>query len=126
MEYIFLGHNCPEFNIWKHFVKDEIASAFELDSLRSSHPIEVEINNPNELDEIYDVITYCKSNSLNRMLYNFLSEEVFQKGLQIYLKRFAYSNADTIDLWNSFNEASGKVFYIYIKIIYTFFRILKN
>lgn len=111
MEFIFIGHNYPEFKIWNHFVTSEIVNGFNLDSLRSSHPIEMEINNPNELDEIYDAVTYCKSNSLIRMLCNYLSEEVFQKGLQIYLKRFSYSNAVTVDLWNAFSEASGMVFF---------------
>ena len=108
MEYVFLGHNCPEFKIWNHFVVYELSRAFELDGLRNSHPIEVEINNPNELDEIYDFITYSKSNSLNRMLCNYISEKVFQRGLRIYLKKFSYSNAETIDLWNAFSEASGE------------------
>lgn len=69
----------------------------------------VPIDNPNELDEIYDSITYAKSNSINRMLCNFLGEPVFQKGLQIYLKNFQYSNAETLDLWKALGEASGQV-----------------
>lgn len=79
-----------------------------LDCLRSSHPIEVPIDNPNELDEIYDSITYAKSNSVIRMLYNYLTEPVFQKGLRIYLQKFKYGNAVTQDLWDCFSEASGQ------------------
>ncbi|PAV59165.1 hypothetical protein WR25_24593 [Diploscapter pachys] len=79
--------------IWLHFVNDQLAEGLRLDSLRSSHPIEVEIDNPNELDEIYDAITYAKSNS---------------KGLRIYLERFAYKNAVTEDLWTALSEASGQ------------------
>ncbi|CAB3411733.1 unnamed protein product [Caenorhabditis bovis] len=108
MEYMFVGENCPEFKIWLHFVHDELASGMELDSLRNSHPIEVEIDNPNELDEIYDSITYAKSNSVNRMLCYYLSEPVFQKGLRLYLKKFQYSNAVTQDLWTALSEASGQ------------------
>ncbi|KAL3989469.1 Peptidase M1 family protein [Acanthocheilonema viteae] len=108
MEYMFVGVNYPEFKIWLHFLDDELASGFDLDALRSSHPIEVEIDNPNEMDEIYDSITYAKSNSIIRMLCNYLGEETFQKGLQIYLKRFQYSNAVTVDLWNALSEASGQ------------------
>ncbi|VDK25238.1 unnamed protein product, partial [Anisakis simplex] len=91
-----------------HFVNDEVAEGFALDALKSSHPIEVEIDNPNELDEIYDSITYAKSNSVNRMLCNYLGEDVFQKGLRIYLNRFKYGNAVTEDLWNAHSEASGQ------------------
>lgn len=63
------------------------------------------------MDEIYDNITYAKSNSLIRMLCNYLTEEVFQKGLQIYLTRFSYKNATTIDLWKAFKEASDQVLF---------------
>ncbi|PAV64104.1 hypothetical protein WR25_05612 [Diploscapter pachys] len=108
MEYLFVGYNCEEFKIWLHFINDEFASGLGLDSLRSSHPIEVEIDNPNELEEIYDSITYAKSNSVNRMLCFYLGEETFQKGLRIYLKRFSYKNATTEDLWTALSEASGQ------------------
>lgn len=108
MEYMFVGANCPEFKIWLHFLSDELASGMALDGLRNSHPIEVEIDNPNELDEIYDSITYAKSNSVNRMLCYYLSEPVFQKGLRLYLKKFQYSNAVTQDLWTALSEASGQ------------------
>lgn len=43
------------------------------------------------------------------MLCNYLTEEIFQTGVQIYLERFKYSNAETIDLWNAFTKASGQV-----------------
>lgn len=108
MEYLFVSKHCPEFDIWVHFVQDEWSRGMSLDCLRSSHPIEVPIDNPNELDEIYDSITYAKSNSVIRMLFNYLTEPVFQKGLQIYLKKFQYSNAETQDLWDAFSEASGQ------------------
>uniref|UniRef100_A0A914HD91 Aminopeptidase n=1 Tax=Globodera rostochiensis TaxID=31243 RepID=A0A914HD91_GLORO len=72
MEYLFTDKNYPEYKI-------------------CSHPIEVPIGNPNELDEIYDSITYAKSNS----------------ALRIYLKRHQYSNVDTEGLWKCLSEASG-------------------
>ncbi|KAF7633111.1 Aminopeptidase [Meloidogyne graminicola] len=100
MEYVLIGHNYKEFKVWMNFVSSLIMSAMSRDSMRISHPIEVPINNPNELEEIYDSITYNKSNSIIRMLFNYLGESTFQKGVQIYLDRFKYSNAITVDLWN--------------------------
>ncbi|GMT32249.1 hypothetical protein PFISCL1PPCAC_23546, partial [Pristionchus fissidentatus] len=108
MEYLFVGHNYEEFKIWLRFARDEITSGMNLDALRNSHPIEVQIDNPNELDEIYDSITYAKSNCVNRMLCEYLGEETFQKGLRIYLARHSYKNATTVDLWNAHSEASGQ------------------
>ncbi|KAK5967675.1 Puromycin-sensitive aminopeptidase [Trichostrongylus colubriformis] len=106
MEYLFVGYNCPEFKIWEHFVNDELAQGFDLDALRNSHPIEVEIDNPCELEEIYDNITYAKSNAINRMLFYYLGEPTFQAGLRLYLKKFQYDNAVTLDLWEALGEAS--------------------
>ncbi|WKX89353.1 hypothetical protein Q1695_008753 [Nippostrongylus brasiliensis] len=108
MEYLFVGYNCPEFKIWEHFVNDELAQGFNLDALRNSHPIEVEIDNPCELEEIYDNITYAKSNAINRMLFHYLGEQTFQAGLRLYLKKFQYDNAVTLDLWECLREASGQ------------------
>lgn len=44
---------------------------------------QVAIHDPNELEEIYDAITYKKSNSIIRMLFDYLGEETFRKGLQV-------------------------------------------
>ncbi|KAJ1361682.1 pp2a multicopy suppressor [Parelaphostrongylus tenuis] len=108
MEYLLVAHLCPEFKIWEHFVNDELAQGFNLDALRNSHPIEVEIENPCELEEIYDRITYSKSNAINRMLFHYLGEPTFQAGLRLYLKKFQYDNAVTLDLWDALQEASGQ------------------
>ena len=40
---MFVAATYPEFKIWQHFVQDEVGRGFELDSLRSSHPIEVRV-----------------------------------------------------------------------------------
>ncbi|VDM52114.1 unnamed protein product [Angiostrongylus costaricensis] len=106
MEYLFVGYMCPEFKIWEHFVNDELAQGFNLDALRNSHPIEGK--NPCELEEIYDKITYAKSNAINRMLFHYLGEQTFQAGLRLYLKKFQYDNAVTLDLWDALHEASGQ------------------
>uniref|UniRef100_A0A0N5CHZ9 Aminopeptidase n=1 Tax=Strongyloides papillosus TaxID=174720 RepID=A0A0N5CHZ9_STREA len=108
MEYLMVGANYPEFNIWQQFLNEEVTSGFSLDSLRSSHPIEVPIDNPSELEEIYDAITYQKSNSVLRMLYSHLGEPTFQKALRNYIKKHQYSNTVTMDLWNALSEASGQ------------------
>ncbi|GMT03168.1 hypothetical protein PENTCL1PPCAC_25342, partial [Pristionchus entomophagus] len=108
MEYLFIEHNYPDYKIWMRFARDQITRGMNLDSLRNSHPIEMQIDHPEELDEIYDAITYAKSNCVNRMLYEYLGEETFQKGLRLYLARHAFGNASTVDLWNALTEASGQ------------------
>ena len=41
------------------------------------------------------------------MLNSFLGQETFMNGIRLYLKKHAYSNATTLDLWGSLKEASG-------------------
>ena len=41
------------------------------------------------------------------MLSNYVGEEVFLKGVSIYLKKHLYGNSVTNDLWSGIAEASG-------------------
>eukprot|EP01126_Amoeba_proteus_P047760 TRINITY_DN547_c0_g1_i1.p1 TRINITY_DN547_c0_g1~~TRINITY_DN547_c0_g1_i1.p1 ORF type:complete len:540 (-),score=100.11 TRINITY_DN547_c0_g1_i1:89-1708(-) len=80
----------------------------QVDSLRTSHPIEVDVSKARDINEIFDAISYKKGASIINMISNFLGEETFRKGLNIYLNRFKYSNAVTEDLWQALTEGSGK------------------
>lgn len=82
--------------------------AFQLDSLRTSHPIEVPVKNALEVDQIFDHISYLKGSSVIRMLAAHLGVETFLLGVSNYLKAHKYSNAKTNDLWSALSEASGK------------------
>ena len=46
----------------EQFVEDYLYEAFSLDSLESSHPISVVVNNPDQISEIFDTISYKKGN----------------------------------------------------------------
>lgn len=83
-------------------------TAFSLDSLRSSHPIEVPVKDALDVDQIFDSISYLKGSSVIRMLAAHLGQETFLKGVGNYLKAHAYGNAKTHDLWSALSEASGQ------------------
>jgi puromycin-sensitive aminopeptidase len=55
-----LVNRTPEYDIWTQFVSNTLMSALELDALENSHPIEVEVGHPSEVDEIFDNISYNK------------------------------------------------------------------
>ena len=44
--------------------------------------------------------------SVIRMLHNFIGNDAFRQGMHGYLKKHAYKNAETEDLWRSLQEAS--------------------
>ncbi|KAM0739212.1 hypothetical protein ACQRIT_006949 [Beauveria bassiana] len=98
----------PEWNIWADFVIGSLQDALDLDSLRSSHPIEVPVKSANEISQIFDAISYEKGCSVLRMISVHLGEDVFLKGIRDYLRKFGYKNTTTDDLWDCLSEASGK------------------
>lgn len=98
----------PNYLVWEQFVTTELADALALDALHSSHPIEVPVTNPDQIGEIFDDISYSKGASIIRMLCNYLGDENFRKGLQLYLKRHSFKNAATEDLWAALSEVCNK------------------
>ena len=98
----------PEWEIWTQFVSNDTNSGLSLDGLSSSHPIEQPVNNPAQIGELFDAISYSKGAAVLRMLEDFLQEEPFRRGLQSYLGDHQYSNARTEDLWTALGEASGQ------------------
>ena len=98
----------PEWEMWTQFLTHDTSSALSLDGLRSSHPIEQEVNNPAEIGQLFDAISYSKGGSILRMLEHYLGADTFREGLRIYIRRHEYGNARTRDLWNALAEASGQ------------------
>ena len=101
-------HFHPDWDVWSQLVNESLQPAFRLDSMRASHPIEVPVRDAMEVEQIFDAISYLKGSSMIRMLSNYIGVDVFLKGISAYLKKHAYSNATTNDLWAALSEASGK------------------
>lgn len=102
------NHFYPEWRVWENYVADNLQSALGLDSLRSSHPIEVPVKRASEVDQIFDAISYSKGSCVLRMISTYLGEDVFLEGVRRYIKKHAYGNTQTDDLWASLEDASGK------------------
>ncbi|CAO2648720.1 Nn.00g096690.m01.CDS01 [Neocucurbitaria sp. VM-36] len=98
----------PDWKVWEGYVTDNLAGALSLDSLRSSHPIEVPVKRADEINQIFDAISYSKGSSVIRMISKYIGEDVFMEGIRRYLKKHAYGNTETGDLWAALADASGK------------------
>lgn len=98
----------PEWNVRTSFISDHLFAALSLDAQRSSHAIEVPCPDANRINEIFDSISYSKGASVLRMLSTIVGEDVFVKGVSIYLKEKAFGNGNTRDLWNGIQKASGQ------------------
>ncbi|MCJ8307191.1 MAG: M1 family metallopeptidase [Nitrosopumilus sp.] len=102
----FVDKFYPEWDMWNQFVEDAMNVAMSLDSLKTTHPIDVKVNSTSEIREIFDAISYDKGGCVLRMLEHYVGEPNFQKGLKKYLSDFKYKNAEGQDLWNAIGNAS--------------------
>jgi tricorn protease interacting factor F2/3 len=108
----FMSHKAMEdirkdWDAMGYFVSIETAEAMERDSL-FTHPIHVPVKTPDEIEEIFDDISYGKGASILRMIEAYIGKENFRKGVSEYLRKFSFSNAEASDLWTSLSQASGK------------------
>ena len=103
-----VDHLYPEWDMWTQFVTDDTNRGLSLDGLKSSHPVEQEVSSAAEIGQLFDEISYSKGGAILRMLEQFLGDEPFRTGLNLYLRRHEYGNAKTTDLWKALAEASGK------------------
>ena len=102
----FVDKFYPEWDLWNQFVEDAMNVAMGLDSLKTTHPIDVKVNSPAEIREIFDAISYDKGGCILRMLEDYVGEPNFRKGLKNYLAKFKYANAKGQDLWDAIGKAS--------------------
>jgi aminopeptidase N/puromycin-sensitive aminopeptidase len=97
----------PEWNAALEGVNDS-DEALRADSLRNTHPIRARAETPEEIDELFDSISYQKGAAVLRMVESYVSPDVFRRGVNTYLRKFQYSNATAEDFWNAITAASGR------------------
>ena len=92
---------------WNQFSLER-SMAFDVDSLKNTRPIEIEVNSPVDAEGMFDVLTYEKGGSVLRMLEQFLGEEEFQDGISYYLNKHKYANTETNDLWDAIEHVTNQ------------------
>ncbi len=97
----------PEWKRWLSFAHFR-AQSMDVDGLTSTRPVEFEVDSPAEANEMFDTLTYGKGSSVLRMLEQYLGEETFRRGISRYLKKHAYGNTETDDLWAALEAESGE------------------
>ena len=95
----------PEWRRWDSFAVSR-AAAMQVDGLKSTRPIEFPVERPEEAAGMFDVLTYEKGASVLRMLEQYLGAAKFRDGIRLYLKKHAYGNAETTDLWDALEEST--------------------
>ena len=98
----------PEWKRWLEFAAAERPWAFKTDELAGTRPVEFEVRSPVQAEGMFDGITYGKGSAVLRMIEQHMGEEPFRAGVENYLRRHAYGNTETRDLWESLDDSSGR------------------
>jgi len=93
----------PDWRIGDIFVIEQHQEALAYDH-RTRHPITANVKEPNEIQSIFDIITYNKGASVLRMLKHTLNDDIFRTSLTLYLNNYKYKAAEPKNLWNSFDN----------------------
>jgi len=86
----------------------ENQKALDVDSLNATRPIHVDARTPDQIEELFDAITYEKGASVMRMVENYVGAETFRKGVNAYVQAHAYGNATSEDFSKALSATSGK------------------
>ncbi|XP_076261185.1 endoplasmic reticulum aminopeptidase 1-like isoform X2 [Rhynchophorus ferrugineus] len=100
LEYLGVDKYFQEWKMMDQFIIDKTQPAMALDALVSSHSINTAVQNPSDIDNIFDTISYSKGAAVIYMLCNFLQEEILQNGLNDYITTYKYSTSDIKEIWN--------------------------
>lgn len=107
MSWYACNHFYPEWKVWEKYITSAYQGCLSMDALVSTHPVEVQVQRAQDVDEIFDSISYLKGSCVIRMISTLLGEQKFIEGIGYYLKKHSYSNTNTSDLWNALTEVSG-------------------
>ncbi|XP_040010464.1 leucyl-cystinyl aminopeptidase [Xiphias gladius] len=104
MQYMSLQTVFPQLDIGNLFLTVRFR-ALDKDALNSSHAVSTEVTTPEQVEEMFDSVSYEKGASILLMLNASLpGDQQFRKGIIQYLKQFSGFNTDTDNLWNSLTQ----------------------
>ncbi|KAF1499539.1 Endoplasmic reticulum aminopeptidase 1, partial [Eudyptula minor novaehollandiae] len=105
MEFVSVSVTHPELRVEDYFLR-RCFDAIEVDSLNSSHPISTPVEDPAQILEMFDNVSYKKGSCILNMLREYLTADVLKAGLVQYLQKYSYQNTKNEDLWNIMTNAS--------------------
>jgi alanyl aminopeptidase len=107
MEQKLLREWKPEWNTVVSDVGAKLGAESE-DSLASARKIRQEIKTKDDISNAFDGITYQKGAAVISMFENYVGQEDFRKGVQSYLKQYAFRNADAPEFLDAISTSSKK------------------
>ena len=97
----------PEWDIPQD-VADGEDGTLNLDAQPTTHAIRATANTREEIEQMFDGISYGKASDVLLGMENYLGPETFRKGVHAYLSAHLYSNATAEDFWGAQTATSHK------------------
>uniref|UniRef100_A0A8B9QL75 Aminopeptidase n=1 Tax=Apteryx owenii TaxID=8824 RepID=A0A8B9QL75_APTOW len=119
MEFVSVSVTHPELRVVNYFL-GKCLDAMEVDALNSSHPVSTPVEDPAQILEMFDDVSYEKGSCILNMLRDYMTAGVFKAGLVQYLQKYSYQNTKNEDLWNSMTNASFFFILIFSKFVSSF------
>ena len=82
--------------------------AMGVDAYVTTHPVIQTIKTVEQTSQAFDTITYQKGEAVITMLEGFAGEDIWRSGIRNYVKKHAYGNTRTDDLWSAVEGAGAK------------------
>ncbi|EPZ32917.1 Peptidase M1, membrane alanine aminopeptidase domain-containing protein [Rozella allomycis CSF55] len=104
MEYFGVNSVEPDWQMFDQMLVDAGYGAFSIDASSYSHPIAGNVTLLEEIETLFDLVSYNKGAMMIKMLQTWvdsISPGYFFKRIRYHLSKYKYSNADTNDLMNS-------------------------
>jgi aminopeptidase N len=107
MEYKPIEAMHPEWHL-KQEVAMNLNNTLNLDAQRTTRTIRAKAETPDEINEMFDGITYGKAGAMLNMVEHYEGVQTFRQGVHNYLRAHMYANATAEDFWNAQTAVSHK------------------
>jgi len=82
--------------------------AMSLDAVATTHPVVQRVQTVDQVSQAFDAITYQKGSAVISMLEGYVGADAWRDGVRSYMKKHAYNNTVSDDLWREIQAAAGK------------------
>lgn len=108
MEYVAVDALEPDWHVWDLFQTTEVPMATNRDATDGVQSVHVNVNNPAEIDSIFDgAIVYAKGSRMLVMVRSLIGDDALRQGLKNYFAAHQYGNAKGTDLWEALGQAAN-------------------
>ncbi|HET9447914.1 MAG TPA: M1 family aminopeptidase [Steroidobacteraceae bacterium] len=85
---------------------DSRERAMDRDAIETTHPIVQKVETVEQAAQAFDAISYSKGEAVIRMLEGYVGENAWREGVRSYMKKHAYANTVSDDLWHAVETAA--------------------